>query len=196
MPVMYDLTPYTGVKRSAERRMVVATFETTRRSLILTAIGAVIGFAAAGVLAIVAGVWGLVAVPVAVIAVFALASTGTSGLRVSRIRRLNDAIGARAGRGFLEALSGRRGISQRTGRVMVAGEELVRPRIVECIHVTIADPDWRPASRPAAVAIFGAPPTAAQSAQHTAPWPAVGDAGELPRATLPPAALHTQRGAR
>ncbi|MBF4459408.1 hypothetical protein [Pseudoclavibacter sp. VKM Ac-2867] len=144
---MYDLTEVTGKKRNRGRRMIFMTVETDRRTtyLVLAVLGATLPFAlpAIAFLGIVGLGWVGLVIPVLAIAITLILigtrSTKRQALRVSRLRALDASIGAKRGRTLTDLLLMRasEGAARRTNRILVNGEELVRPEIIDFVPSVI-----------------------------------------------------------
>lgn len=142
MPAMYDLTEVTGKRRNRGRRMIFMTVETDRRTtyLVLIVLGATLPVALPSIAFL--GIAGLI-IPVLAIAVtlflIGMRSTKRQALRVSRLKALDASIGAKRGRTLTDILLQRngQGAAKRTNRILVNGEELVRPEIIDFIPSVI-----------------------------------------------------------
>lgn len=145
MPKLYDLTEYSGSRRNSQRRTVVATVETTQKGLVVTGIGAVVGLAVSGLVALLVpatGAWSFASLLVTIpLAHWAFARRRT-GLQVSNLAHLDAQIGARRGRS-LSDMFGRgpgRGINRVQGRIIISGMTLQRPEIVDLDSVWTLNP--------------------------------------------------------
>ncbi|PPG02679.1 hypothetical protein C5E06_09505 [Pseudoclavibacter sp. RFBI5] len=144
---MYDLTEVTGKKRNRGRRMIFMTVETDRRTtyLVLIVLGATLPVAlpAIAFLSITGLGWVGLTIPVLAIGI-TLVLVGTrsakrQALRVSRLKALDASIGAKRGRTLTDLLLMRagEGSARRTNRILVNGEELVRPEIIDFVPSVI-----------------------------------------------------------
>ena len=98
MPVVYSLTELTGRKRNENRRMVVMTFEVRRHTFLIICAAFIAAVPVAGILAVLVGVWGIIAVPVVVMAaLWLLDSRQTKGLKLMNYQAIVDARRARNG---------------------------------------------------------------------------------------------------
>lgn len=142
MPAMYDLTEVTGKKRNRGRRMIFMTVETDRRTtyLVLIVLGATLPVALPSIAFL--GIAGLIIPVIAIIATLVLIGVRSSrrqALRVSRLKALDASIGAKRGRTLTDLVLMRagQGSARKTNRILVGGEELVRPEVIDFVPSVI-----------------------------------------------------------
>lgn len=143
MPALYDLTKFTGSRKNDDRRMVIATVEADRRSLIVTGIGFISSLPVVLVLTPFFGGWALLAILAGMPIAHVLASRRRDGLQVSNLHALNDSIGARYGRSAPFGGAKSSDLQRKTGIVILAGQPLTKPKIIELIPSVIENPEYR-----------------------------------------------------
>lgn len=186
MPALYDLTPYTGSKKSEERRTVVAAVETRNRSLVTTGIGFLVALPLVGVLLPMIGTVSLLAPAATIPITHMLVARRRRGLQVSNLHALDNHLAANRGWSLRGALRRDRGVHARNYVITIAGEPFHTPRLVDVQHVYCANPDYRP-------------PTPASVLPAPRPDPATGPAPEpepVARGTTTATGPRRGRGAR
>lgn len=139
----YDLTEFTGKRRNADRRAVVARYSVSHRDLMLTlaACGAALPITVVAIFVL--GFWGFLVLPIAaVIAFYLLGSVSGDKLQITRYRAMDASIGARSGRTLL-GRGDRRGVTHLASTIMVAGQPIVAPDIVDVEQLVIPNPYFR-----------------------------------------------------
>ncbi|MGO1851809.1 MAG: hypothetical protein ACTH0V_00185 [Microbacteriaceae bacterium] len=143
MPVLYDLTRYTGARKNEGRRMVIATVETDRRGAVTTGLGFLITLPFIMVALPFIGGWALLLFLIGIPAVKILLARRREGLQVSNLQALNDRLGAKGKWSFRSSKGTTEGLQRKTGIIILAGRPLDKPQIIDLVPAVIPNPDYQ-----------------------------------------------------